>query len=45
MYVQWESQKSLRKHKDPITGNSFIPIFTFPVKLCFDTFPEADTLS
>ena len=45
MYAQWVSQKSLRKHKDPITGNSVIPIFTFPVKLCFNLFTEADTLS
>ena len=45
MYAQWVSQKSLRKHKDPITGNSVIPIFTFRVKLCFNLFPEADTLS
>ena len=24
MYFQWGTQKSLRKHEDPITGNSFI---------------------
>ena len=24
MFAPWRSQKSLRKHKDPITGNSFI---------------------
>ena len=24
MFTPWRSQKSLRKHKDPITGNSFI---------------------
>ena len=23
MFAPWRSQKSLRKHKDPITGNSF----------------------
>ena len=45
MYAQWVSQKTLRKHKDPITGNSVILIFTFLVKLCFNLFTEADTLS
>ena len=24
MLAPWRSQKSVRKHKDPITGNSFI---------------------
>ena len=24
MFAPWRSQKSVRKHKDPITGNSFI---------------------
>ena len=24
MFVPWRSQKSLRKHKDPITGNSLM---------------------
>ena len=24
MFAPWLSQKSLREHKDPITGNSFI---------------------
>ena len=24
MFAPWRSQKSLRKHKDPITGNPFI---------------------
>ena len=26
MFAPWRSQKSMRKHKDPITGNSFISI-------------------
>ena len=26
MFAPWQSQKSLRKHKDPITGISFIII-------------------
>ena len=24
IFAPWQSQRSLRKHKDPITGNSFI---------------------
>ena len=24
MFAPWKSQKSVREHKDPITGNSFI---------------------
>ena len=26
MFAPWKSQKSVRKHKDPITGNSFIDV-------------------
>ena len=26
MFAPWRSQKSVRKHKDPITGNSFIDV-------------------
>ena len=36
MFAPWRSQKSLRKHKDPITVNSFIGIINMADRKRYD---------